>query len=138
METLTTHTKIRSFDEYKTYLKDRCPEIMEDCKLYYEKEDSEDIYNMLCSFFYECYKRGLKAEFRFGKVFVQSKNYDNWMFTPTFGKISLMHKNAIYRAIGEYHLQFCKEISLRQLAVYIDEHDRAKYTPEYVHFSVHA
>ena len=127
---------IKSYSEYKEYLKTECPYIYQECKSYYEKDEINEIYEMLCSFFYECYKRDLEVEFKFGEVYIKSKHYDQWKFTPCFGKITLMHKNPFPCKVGEYHTQFIQKISMKKLAIYIDEHDRAKYTSEFVHFSV--
>lgn len=46
-----------------------------------------------------------------------------WKFVPQNGIIKLYHKNTRHRNNQEYHLQFKKDISIRELIFYIYRHD---------------
>lgn len=86
----------------------------------------------------ECQKRGMICTFSHGFIHIQSK-FESWKFEPTNGKITLYHKNSISRKgkdYMDYHIQFRKWISIKDLITYIDEHARAKYTKEKVEFSI--
>jgi len=122
--------------EFKNNFRKEHPEILAECKKLYLGEYAYELFEELLDFFYEAEKRGMKTEFRFGRVYIKSSNFGEWYFEPCFGQITLMHKNRMPVRVGEYHTQFVKKISFRDIAVYIDEHDRARYTNEFVHFSM--
>lgn len=128
-----------SFDNYKEIFDAIYPEVKKDCHTYFSMKDDKtyasDLYEKLVCFYYECEKRKLKVDFRFGTMYVKCQHFDEFKFTPSLGKITLMHKNTNVFLLGGYHTQFEKRISLKKLAIYMDEHDRAKYTTEFVHFS---
>ena len=134
MEEMLQQTDKTKEDFYSTF-DERYPFVKEDCYTYWYKNEAGFIYEMMREFYFYCEKYELKPTFSFGKVFVTSKNADKWYFIPRKGKITLMHKNHYYKDVGEYHKQFTKEITMEQLATYMNEHDRAKYTSEFVNFS---
>lgn len=85
----------------------------------------------------ECDKVGMECVFQHDFIYIKTK-YERWKFEPTNGKITLHHQNSIVsnkKEYNSYHVQFREWIEIPNLIKYIDEHSRAKFTSEVVHFS---
>lgn len=125
-------------EDYMQFFKEfeeNYPEVISDCYTYYNKTEVKARINDIIEFYFWCQQYGLQPDYKFGYIYVKSCHLDRWRFVPTSGKIELMHGNRYFKDIGDYHLQFCKKMTMKELAIYMSEHDRAKYTPEFVKFS---
>ena len=63
---------------------------------------------------------------KFGFVYINTK-YESWCFELTNGKIKLLHRNTIYNANNDYHVQWRKFVTPKYLITYIGSHGKKKY-----------
>lgn len=84
----------------------------------------------------ECAKYGYKCEKKFGIVYITSK-YEGWSFKPYIegNHVKLMHRNNKGEKM-EWHKQFTKKLTYKQLVQYIYEHEHSKFYPGYTHVTV--
>lgn len=84
----------------------------------------------------EAKKYGYQVEEKFGQIYVTTM-YEKWYFyVSANGKIQLMHKGREGKGCADYHRQFKKEISIKDLFCYMNDHEIAKYTKYFVVFTI--
>lgn len=85
----------------------------------------------------ECAKYGYSAYLRFGCIFVYTK-FESWRIEVSNSNFfKIFHGSNCGHAPQKYHYQFKGRLSVEELITYIHQHEVAKYTPQFVQFTVH-
>lgn len=73
----------------------------------------------------ECKQRGMKCIREGNTIFIQT-SVGKWKFNARESEVHLFHKNYKFRnsTVGNYHRQFVREMSMRELVRYIAGHDK--------------
>ena len=69
---------------------------------------------------------GYKVTNIFGEIHIKTK-CEEWYFKPSKEKTRLMHQNTRMQKHGEYHEQWKRECSTKELFQYIHNHERDRY-----------
>lgn len=73
----------------------------------------------------ECDRRGIKCSKEKNYIHIITEK-GKWKFNASETPIKLQHKNYRFRqnTMGNYHLQWTKNINMRDLVQYIENHDK--------------
>lgn len=85
----------------------------------------------------QCDLYGYHAYLCFNTIIINSR-FESWKFEVTNSSlIKLYHGSGPGHAPERYHYQFSGRLTAEQLITYIHQHEIAKYTPEFVNFTIH-